>query len=49
MVEVGIGVSENGFTEIILPKSMDVNSEIVVNGAYELLSKLFNGEEEHEH
>lgn len=49
MIEVGIGMTENGFTEIILPNSVDVNTEFAVSGAYELLSKLFNGEEEHAH
>lgn len=50
MVEINTGISENGFTEIILPKDLSVDSEFVVNGAYELLAKMFNSEdEEHGH
>lgn len=49
-LEVAVGVSENGHTHVIVPKGFDVNSEVVVNGAYDLLSKLFNSEEEgHSH
>lgn len=45
-IEVTIGVSENGYTEIILPEGFDKNSKVVVNGAYDLLSKMNNVEEE---
>jgi cobalt-zinc-cadmium efflux system membrane fusion protein len=48
MIEIGIGVSENGFTEVILPKEISDETEIVINGAYDLLSKMFNSEEEGE-
>ncbi len=46
MIAVKTGVSELGYTEIILPS--DKNREtvkIVVNGAYDILSKLKNGEQ----
>ncbi|MEI7594769.1 MAG: efflux RND transporter periplasmic adaptor subunit [Bacteroidota bacterium] len=43
MVEVRKGVSNNGFTEVILPASFDtVKSKIVIKGAYNLLSALKN-------
>lgn len=45
-IEVTTGVSENGYTEVILPESFDRNSKVVVNGAYDLLSKMNNVEEE---
>lgn len=46
MLEITTGISENGFTEVILSKELSANSEVVLNGAYELLSKMFNSEEE---
>lgn len=46
MVEVAKGISENGFTEIKLPGEKAQNPEFVVKGAYALLSKLKNAEEE---
>ncbi|HNP24876.1 MAG TPA: efflux transporter periplasmic adaptor subunit, partial [Panacibacter sp.] len=45
-IEVTTGVSENGYTEVILPESFDRNSKVVVTGAYDLLSKMNNVEEE---
>jgi cobalt-zinc-cadmium efflux system membrane fusion protein len=45
-IEVTTGVSENGYTEVILPEGFNRNSKIVVNGAYDLLSKMNNVEEE---
>lgn len=45
-IEITIGVSENGYTEVILPEGFDKNSKVVVNGAYDLLSKMNNVEEE---
>ncbi|MES2331073.1 efflux RND transporter periplasmic adaptor subunit [Sediminibacterium roseum] len=47
-VEVGIGVTENGFTAVILPEKFDPKSKIVIKGAYDLLSKMNNSEEEEE-
>jgi cobalt-zinc-cadmium efflux system membrane fusion protein len=51
MVEVAIGASELGYTEVILPANRNwKTAKIAVNGAYDLLSKLKNGEEgEHAH
>ncbi len=50
MIEINVGISENGFTEVTLPKDVPANADVVVNGAYDLLSKLFNSEdEEHGH
>lgn len=47
MIEVTTGMSELGFTEVILPANRDwKKAKIVVNGAYDLLSKLKNGESE---
>ena len=45
-IEVTTGVSENGYTEVILPEGFDRNAKIVINGAYDLLSKMNNVEEE---
>lgn len=45
-IEVTTGVSENGYTEVILPEGFDKNSKVVINGAYDLLSKMNNVEEE---
>lgn len=45
-IEVTTGISENGYTEIILSEGFDRNSKIVINGAYDLLSKMNNVEEE---
>lgn len=44
--EVKTGITENGFTEVIIVDGFDVNSTIVMEGAYALLSKVKNVEEE---
>jgi cobalt-zinc-cadmium efflux system membrane fusion protein len=49
MVEVQAGNSELGFTEIALPDTIDQNTDVVVNGAYSILSKIKNSEEEGGH
>ncbi|MEO6037833.1 MAG: efflux RND transporter periplasmic adaptor subunit, partial [Saprospiraceae bacterium] len=46
MVEVTKGLSENGFTEITLPEGMDGKVQVVVKGAFDLLAKMKNSEEE---
>ncbi|PSR56625.1 efflux transporter periplasmic adaptor subunit [Adhaeribacter arboris] len=46
MVEIRKGVTESGFTEIIEP--VDTNNLIAVKGAYSLLAKIKNTEEEGE-
>lgn len=45
-LEMIAGISENGYTEIILPEGFDKNSKIVINGVYDLLSKMNNVKEE---
>lgn len=46
MVEVETGNSENGYTEIIPSKDSNLNdAQIVIKGAYDLLSKMKNSEE----
>ncbi len=43
MIEIKKGVSNNGFTHVVLPKSFDIKSKhIVIKGAYSLLSALKN-------
>lgn len=47
MRQVEIGVSENGFTEIALPVGLDISTNsIVTKGAFSLLGKMKNSEEE---
>jgi membrane fusion protein, heavy metal efflux system len=50
-IEVGVGVTDNGYTEVILPEGFDRSARnIVLKGAYDLLSAMNNGEEEgHSH
>jgi cobalt-zinc-cadmium efflux system membrane fusion protein len=48
MVEVQTLSSELGFTEVVVPDSF-VGAEIVVKGAYSILSKMKNSEEEGGH
>lgn len=45
-VEVGIGVTENGYTAVVLPENFKQDSKVVVKGAYDLLSKMNNAGEE---
>lgn len=43
MIEVKKGITNNGFSEIILPKDFDIEkNKIVIKGAYNLLSALKN-------
>lgn len=46
MTEVETGISENGFTEIALPKGVLRTDAVVFNGSYDLMAKLFNSDEE---
>lgn len=47
LVNVKVGVSELNYTELILDENTDYkNWKVVVNGAYDLLSKMKNSEEE---
>ena len=45
-VEVGTSVTENGFTGVQLPSNFNMESKVVTKGAYDLLSKMNNTEEE---
>jgi len=46
MIEVHKGVSDGGYTEIILPKDFDIKTaKVVVKGAYNLLSAKKNAGE----
>lgn len=49
MVEIQIGNSELGFTEVILPDTLNKSTDVVVKGAYSILSKIKNNEEEGGH
>ncbi len=49
MIEVEIGNSEVGYTEIITTESLNEKTEVVVKGAYAILSKIKNSEEEGGH
>ncbi|WP_439556233.1 efflux RND transporter periplasmic adaptor subunit [Dyadobacter sp.] len=50
MVQVGKGVSESGYTQVKFPQEFDGQTpKIVLKGAYALLSKLKNSEEEEGH
>lgn len=46
MLEVGIGDTEFGYTEVILPQNFDKGNKIVIKGAHHLLAKMKNTEEE---
>jgi cobalt-zinc-cadmium efflux system membrane fusion protein len=47
MLEISTGIHEYGYTEVVLPANVDKSVvDVVVNGAYSLLSKLKNSEEE---
>ncbi|MES2512882.1 MAG: efflux RND transporter periplasmic adaptor subunit [Bacteroidota bacterium] len=49
MVQVVKGVSELSYTEVQLPKDVSSESSIVINGAYDILSKMKNSEEDEGH
>jgi cobalt-zinc-cadmium efflux system membrane fusion protein len=46
MVPVTTGISDGGFIEVELPANIDAKGKIVLKGAYDLLSKMKNSEEE---
>lgn len=48
-VEVTTGVTENGYTAVTFPDNFDKKSKIVFKGAYDLISKMNNSEEEEGH
>lgn len=46
MIEVKKGISQNGYTEVLLPEGFDSNNaEVVIKGAYSILSQMNNSEE----
>lgn len=51
MMQVTKGISELGYTEIQLPKDVNADNSIVINGAFDVLAKMKNseGEEGHAH
>jgi len=49
MLEVEIGNSEVGYTEIVTTESINEKTEVVVKGSYAILSKIKNSEEEGGH
>jgi cobalt-zinc-cadmium efflux system membrane fusion protein len=46
MVPMTLGRSEDGFTEVTLPDGVDATTTFVTDGAYSLLAKMKNAEEE---
>jgi membrane fusion protein, heavy metal efflux system len=49
MIEITKGTSELGYTEINLTDGINNSSSIVINGAYDILAKMKNSEEEGGH
>jgi cobalt-zinc-cadmium efflux system membrane fusion protein len=45
MIPVKKGIEEEGYTEVTLPAQFDKNSQLVLKGAYALLSAMKNVEE----
>jgi len=45
MIPIKRGIEEDGYTEVILPEEFDNNSQLVLKGAYALLSAMKNVEE----
>ena len=48
MLEVKTGVAENGYTQVSFAQELPAGTKVVVKGAYDLLSKVKNAEEEGE-
>ncbi|WP_233496613.1 efflux RND transporter periplasmic adaptor subunit [Mucilaginibacter hurinus] len=46
MTEIAVGVSEGGYAAVTLPGGLKEDAKFVIKGAYDLLSKLKNSEEE---
>lgn len=49
MTEIEVGSSELGYTEVILPEGYEKDLKVVTKGAYAILSKMKNSEEEEGH
>lgn len=48
MMEIKKGISELGYTEVDLNQKLNSDQQVVLNGAYDILAKLKNSEEEEE-
>jgi len=46
MVEIVVGKAESGFVAVTLPEGFDLRKQLVVRGAFSLLAKMKNSEEE---
>jgi cobalt-zinc-cadmium efflux system membrane fusion protein len=46
LIEIKTGIHENGFTEVIVPQEFSPNAAVVVKGAYDILGKMKNSEED---
>jgi len=46
MIKVDVGITDSGYAEITNPSVIDAKNNIVLKGAYDLLSKMKNSEEE---
>ncbi len=46
MVEITVGITDGELVEVSLPGGLDYNGKVVLKGAYDLLSKMKNSEEE---
>jgi cobalt-zinc-cadmium efflux system membrane fusion protein len=45
LVQITKGISEMGYTEVYLPQNCQADVKVVINGAYDILSKVMNAEE----
>ena len=46
IIQVKKGISEGNFTEVVLPENFDIKQQVVLKGAYPLLSQMKGGGEE---
>jgi cobalt-zinc-cadmium efflux system membrane fusion protein len=46
MIQVTKGIAELGYIEITLPDGINIDAPVVINGAYDLLAKMKNSQEE---
>lgn len=49
MMEIQVGNSELGYTEVMLPENFNIETPVATKGAYSLLSKMKNSEKEGDH
>jgi cobalt-zinc-cadmium efflux system membrane fusion protein len=48
-MEITTGISDGGYVEVQIPGNPDLTGKVVMKGAYDLLSKMKNSEEESGH